>query len=148
MKYQMKNSILSLVVLLGLISSSCGNRTGNSTDASVSAQSDTGKAVIVFRDYTHDFGRIAEGEKVGYTFIFENNGSSALVVSSVTASCGCTAPKYDAKPIAPGSAGKVEVVFDASGMNGRQTKTVTVKSNASVPVVLLRITAEVSPTIN
>jgi len=38
------------------------------------------------------------------------------------------------------------VVFDTSGRNGMQTKTITVKSNASKPVVLIKITAEVITT--
>ena len=41
------------------------------------------------------------------------------------------------------ASGNLEVVFDTSGRNGMQTKTITVKSNASIPVVLLKITAEV-----
>ena len=36
-----------------------------------------------------------------------------------------------------------KVIFDTSGRNGRQTKTIKLKSNASTPVVLLRIVAEV-----
>ena len=98
---------------------------------------------ISFREYEHDFGKVAEGEKLSYIFIFDNKGKSDLVVSSASTTCGCTVPKYDAKPISPGANGKIEVVFDTSGRSGKQTKTITVKSNASKPVVLLKITAEV-----
>jgi hypothetical protein len=55
-------------------------------------------------------------------------------------------PKYEAKPISPGANGNLEVVFDTSGRSGMQTKTITVKSNATTPVVLLKITAEVVTT--
>ena len=91
---------------------------------------------------------MAEGEKIAYVFTFENKGSADLVITSATTSCGCTVPKYDTKPITPGGAGNLEVVFDTSGRNGMQTKTITVKSNAATPVVLLKITAEVVTTIN
>ena len=91
----------------------------------------------------HDFGKVAEGEKVSYTFTFDNKGTGNLVIASATTTCGCTVPKYDTKPIPPGANGSLEVVFDTSGRNGMQTKTITVKSNASTPVVLLKITAEV-----
>jgi hypothetical protein len=37
----------------------------------------------------------------------------------------------------------VEVVFNTAGRNGIQTKTVTVRSNAGTPVVILKVTAEV-----
>ncbi len=109
------------------------------------AAGDTGIAVIVFREYEHGFGQVTEGEKVGYVFKFENKGTAGLVIKSATTSCGCTVPEYDSKPIPPGSEGNLEVVFDTSGRNGMQTKTITVKSNAKTPVVLLRITAEVVP---
>ena len=98
---------------------------------------------IVFGEYEHDFGKVTEGEKVGWVFKFENQGTSNLVITSATTSCGCTVPEYDTKPIAPGGKGNLEVVFDTSGRNGKQTKTITVKSNARTPVVLLKITAEV-----
>ena len=44
------------------------------------------------------------------------------------------------------ASGNLEVVFDTSGRSGMQTKTITVKSNAQTPVVLLKITAEVVTT--
>jgi len=137
-----------LAVILILLISSCGNRKNSISDRNNALASDTGTAVIVFREYSHDFGRVVEGEKVAHIFTFENTGSSNLVLNRVTTSCGCTAPNYDTKPIAPGKAGNVEVVYNAEGMDGMQTKTITVKSNASVPVVLLRITAEVYQATN
>ena len=104
---------------------------------------------MIFREYEHDFGKVAEGEKVALTFLhLKIKEQSDLVISSVTTTCGCTVPKYDTKPIPPGENGNLEVVFDTSGRNGMQTKTITVKSNASIPVVLLKITAEVVNKLN
>ncbi len=51
------------------------------------------------------------------------------------------------KPVSSGESGNLEVIFDTSGRNGMQTKTITVKSNAKTPVVLLKITAEVIATV-
>ncbi len=104
--------------------------------------------VLVFKEYEHNFGKVAEGEKVVYVFTFRNRGTEDLVIISAITTCGCTVPKYDTKPIPPDKSGNLEVIFDTSGRNGMQTKTITVKSNASIPVVLLKITAEVVPTIN
>ena len=101
----------------------------------------SGISEIVFSEYQHDFGKVAEGENISYVFTFENKGTSDLVIISATTSCGCTVPKYDTKPIPPGGDGNLEVVFDTSGRNGFQTKTISVKSNALIPVVLLKITA-------
>lgn len=110
--------------------------------------SDTGKAVLSFMQYEHDFGIVSEGEKVGYIFTFQNTGTADLVIISAGASCGCTVPKYDKNPVSPGKTGHVEVTFDTSGRNGMQSKTITVKSNAAIPVVLLQIKADVVTTSN
>ncbi len=139
----MKKFIISALLVIGFLVSSCGNRNAGTSGINGKLETDTGRVEISFREYEHDFGIVTEGEKVSYVFSFENKGSTNLVVTSVSTSCGCTAPKYDTKPIPPGGSGNVEVVYNASGMSGKQTKTVSVKSNASVPVVLLRITAEV-----
>jgi hypothetical protein len=147
-RIKMKKSLIPIVVILVFILSFCGNRNTGTPDISGAKSSASGTAIITFNEYNHEFGKVTEGEKVACIFTFTNSGSNSLVVSSVTTSCGCTAPKYDTKPIEPGEKGNVEVVFNASGMNGKQTKTVTVKSNASVPVVLLRISAEVVSTVN
>ena len=135
--------ILLSLGIISLILCQCGNA-GNK-NSSGNAAIDTGSVKIVFREYEHDFGKVSEGEKVGYVFTFENQGTANLIISSATTSCGCTVPEYDSRPIPPGGTGNLEVVFDTSGRNGMQTKTITVKSNAEPPVVLLRITAEVVP---
>jgi uncharacterized protein YceK len=139
----MRKIIILFLVVISIMLSYCGNITKKETAHSGLQQTDTGSVKISFTEYEHNFGKVAEGEKVGYTFIFENVGTGKLVITSATTSCGCTVPKYDAKPIAPGGKGKLEVVFDTSGRNGMQTKTITVKSNAATPVVLLKIVAEV-----
>jgi len=132
--------VLSLVIITFFLSQ-CGNAVKK--DVSGLSGNDTGLVKIIFREYEHDFGKVTEGEKVACEFKFENQGTSNLVITSATTSCGCTVPEYDSKPIAPGKTGNLEVVFNTSGRNGKQTKTITVKSNAKTPVVLLKITAEV-----
>ena len=124
-----------------MLFSGCG--TGSKKNESGHTSGDTGIVKIVFREYEHNFGKVSEGEKVSYLFKFENQGSADLIIASATTSCGCTVPEYDTKPISPGGTGNLEVIFDTSGRNGMQTKTITVKSNAKTPVVLLKITAEV-----
>jgi hypothetical protein len=145
--YKSKTIIVALVLIV-ITFSECGNNNGKVTGVAGSQPAQNGTAAIVFKEYDHDFGKVAEGEKVSYIFIFENRGTANLVVNSAATSCGCTVPKYDTKPVLPGGKGDLEVVFDTSGRNGMQTKTITVKSNASTPVVLLKITAEVVSTNN
>jgi hypothetical protein len=144
----MRKIVILALTLTAIITSNCGNGTGKNSVSTGIQQTGSEAAVISFREYEHNFGKIAEGEKVAHIFTFENKGKGDLVITSATTSCGCTVPKYDSKPISPGKTGNLEVVFDASGRNGMQTKTITVKSNASTPVMLLKITAEVVPTLN
>jgi hypothetical protein len=132
--------------LVAILASSCRSETGKKSASSVSNKNSSGTSEIIFREYQHDFGKVAEGEKVSYTFTFDNKGTANLILSSATTTCGCTVPKYDTKPIPPGASGNLEVVFDTSGRNGMQTKTITVKSNARTSVVLLKIIAEIGST--
>ena len=142
----MKETIFTLFIA-ACLSISCSGPTRNNSGQNADSSSDTAKAVITFAEYEHNFGKVKEGKKVRYTFAFENNGSGNLVIQSATTTCGCTVPRYDRKPIAPGKGGKLDVEFDTSGRDGMQTKTITVQSNATVPVVILKITAEVTRTI-
>lgn len=131
--------IISVIISLALLACS-----GNTRKAkAMSLPSGNGTAEILFMEYEHHFGKVAEGEKISWQFIFENKGTVDLVLNSVTTTCGCTVPKYDTRPIPPGGKGSLEVIFDTSDRHGMQTKTISVKSNAKVPVVLLKITAEV-----
>jgi hypothetical protein len=139
----MNRIIIFALSLLALTLSNCGKISRGDTGKSGSQISKQGTVDIVFNEYEHDFGKVTEGEKVAYIFTFKNKGTSDLVVKSATTSCGCTVPKFDKKPISPGGTGKLEVVFDTSGRNGMQTKTISVRSNAYNQVVLLKITAEV-----
>ena len=139
----MKKGIIISWILIIVVVAGCGNGKGNNSSVPRSDSGVTGKSEIVFREYQYDFGKVAEGEKIHHTFIFDNKGTSDLIITSASTTCGCTVSKYNTKPIPPGENGNLEVVFDTSGRDGMQTKTITIKSNASKPVVLVKITAEV-----
>jgi hypothetical protein len=139
---QILNILIAVFVVLLAISSCTGNNQGKNEGQNALSSTDTAK--IFFRELEHNFGKITEGEKVASIFTFENRGKGPLVLHSVTTSCGCTAPRYDTKPIAPGGSGTIEVVFNSTGYHGLQAKTVTVKSNASTPWVMLKIIAEIN----
>jgi hypothetical protein len=144
----MKKYILLFCVITTFVALSCTDRKNEKEGNSIVSISADSRAEISFREYEHDFGKVAEGEKIAYVFTFENTGTTDLVIKSASSTCGCTVPKYDTRPVSPGKGGNLEVIFDTSGRSGQQTKTITVKSNASKPVVLLKITAEVVTNIN
>jgi len=134
--------LMTGVVAAGVLTGSCGR---NSSGAQRNAATDTtGTAVLTFSSPEHNFGKVEAGEKIGCIFSYTNTGDADLVIASATASCGCTVPKYDKKPVPPGGSGTIEVIFDTSGREGMQTKTVVVQSNAENNLVILRIIADVT----
>jgi hypothetical protein len=144
----MKNYLMIYMVSLVLAATGCGGGSGSGEGNINSQISDTGKAIISFTEIVHDFGKVDEGEKVACIFSFQNTGTGSLVITSASATCGCTIPKYNRKPVPPGKTGTLEVIFDTSGRQGKQTKTITVNSNATVSQIFLRITAEVIDNTN
>jgi hypothetical protein len=147
MKESFKIVFLVFTALSALFVFSCNSNSGRGKLSSGQI-STTDTAAIVFTEYEHDFGKVVEGEKVASIFTFKNKGKGPLVILSVSTSCGCTVPKYDTKPVDPGAKGTLEVVFDSSGRTGKQSKTITVRSNASKSTVLLKISCEVITSTN
>jgi len=123
---------------------SCGSGNDKQREDASLQLSDTETSEISFTALEHDFGKVEEGEKVAFIFSFENKGPGNLVITSASTSCGCTVPKYDKRPIPPGEGGSLEVVFNTSGYNGMQIKTITVGSNSKTPVTVLKIIAYVT----
>lgn len=99
-----------------------------------------------FYETEHDFGRIIAGEKVSYSFKFKNTGKSDLLITNVSASCGCTIPEFSKKPIKPGDEGIISVTFDSKGRSGLQKKTVTVLANTLPNTLFLYIHAQIIET--
>lgn len=92
-----------------------------------------------FAESAHDFGTIKEGEVVEHTFKFKNTGDAPLIISSATASCGCTVPVWPKEPIAVGEEGEIQVRFNSKGKAGNQSKTVTITANTYPKTTRLNI---------
>ncbi|UII27265.1 DUF1573 domain-containing protein [Fulvivirga maritima] len=101
--------------------------------------------VMSFEEVKHEFGDIHQGDKVEYTFDFENTGNEPLVISNVQVTCGCTASDWPRDPIAPGQASKITIKFNSTGKMGAQNKVITIVSNAVNENNRLVITANVLP---
>jgi hypothetical protein len=141
----MKRVLIALVCLPALCwLCSCNGSGDNKNGLSTSLVSVNGKLpVMVFADTTYDFGTINQGEKVSHTFKFKNTGSTDLVISSATGSCGCTVPSYPKGTVKPGEDGQVDVTFDSSGKNGKVEKMVTLVTNCQPNTKILTITADI-----
>jgi len=116
---------------------------------SASGNGDSTKLPIFqFEQETHDFGTIAEGEKVSYSFKFKNVGKADLLISSATGSCGCTIPSYPKKPIRSGESSTIDVTFNSEGKKGFTNKTVTLMANTQPATKVLTIKAMVKTSEN
>ena len=103
-------------------------------------------ATIAFEDKAHDFGNIKEQAGLAsYEFKFKNTGNQPLIINKVTASCGCTTPKWTKEPISPGGDGYIQVAYNPKNRPNKFNKSVTVYSNANPKVVSLRISGNVIP---
>lgn len=99
--------------------------------------------VMSFDSEMHDFGRLSAGETISYSFHFKNTGNADLVISSASATCGCTVADYPRGRVAPGADGYVTVTFKSAGKAGQQYQEVTLVSNAQPATQKLKITAQV-----
>ena len=79
---------------------------------------------------------IKEGDVIDITYRFKNTGTKPLVISDVTASCGCTVPEKPNEPILPGKEGFIKAKFDSHGKPGPNTKTLTVLANTNGDKIL------------
>lgn len=145
----MKKIFLSVMCLSILSACTNQNSTGskNSTatqEIATVASVDTANApTFKFEKEVYDFGEIKEGEKVTYDFKFKNIGNSPLIISSATATCGCTIPEYPKEPVAPGAEGLIRVVFNSAGKSGMQNKIVSITANTIPSLTELNILGNV-----
>lgn len=107
---------------------------------------DNDYAEITFKEISYNFGTIKESKgPVTHKFEFTNTGNKPLIITNVTASCGCTRPEYPTKPIKPGKKGTIKVTFSPIGRAGAFKKTVKVKTNGLEPRSVLQIEGTIIP---
>ena len=104
------------------------------------------QAEIQFEKTTINLGTFSESNPVRKTtFTFVNAGNQPLVINQVVASCGCTVPRYDKRPIAPGQKGTISVTYNGKGkFPGHFKKSITVRSNGKVEMTRLYIEGDMT----
>lgn len=165
----MKINLLSAVILAIVLMASCSSKGDNQAEkikaledkiaalegantavSPVNAQTTTEAdpstlGSFEFSEMEYDFGTINEGQVIEHLFNFTNNGQAPLVISNITASCGCTSPDWTKTPIQPGQQGFVKVVFNSAAKSGAQAPTVTIQANTNPTVTRLRMKGSVTP---
>ena len=96
------------------------------TNVSTIAQADE---LLTLKETEFDFGKIPQGKPVTHVFEVTNKSKVPLIISNVTASCGCTTPEWEKdKAIAPGEKTNITVGYNAAA-EGPFTKFITVNYN-------------------
>ena len=109
----------------------------------ISAQNN---AQISADELIYNFGTIGESDGLAsHIFKIKNTGNGPLVITRITASCGCTQPEWTKEPIAPGKTGEVKVTYNPKGRPGPFYKTIAIYSNGKKGSFSLGIKGNVTP---
>jgi hypothetical protein len=100
---------------------------------------------VVWKSETIDVGTIPQNTPKPIVFEFKNTGKTAVIITNVQGSCGCTATDYTKTPIDPGKSGKVIATYNAANA-GIFSKTVSVTTNAETATKTLTIKGTVVAT--
>ena len=145
----MKRLFYFLIIMLqiGVLSCSNSGKSKQNINLSEVSEKDSTMALttLKFNAMEVDLGQVNEGEKVALSYEVLNTGREELIILDVKASCGCTKPKFDNKPIRPGKKGVIDVEFNTNGRTGIQHKNVVVTTNTEPPNTTLSFTCEVLP---
>jgi hypothetical protein len=137
----MKKIILLAMLVIAGVTASNAQTTKKATTKVAKVEG----AGMAFETETIDYGTIAHNSDGKREFVFVNNGTKPLIITSTQGSCGCTVPTSPKEPIAPGAKGIIGVKY-ATDRVGAFTKTVTVQSNAEgQPTKILTIKGTVLP---
>jgi hypothetical protein len=94
------------------------------------SQTNVKQADLSFKETTHQFVDVIEGNLAIFNFGFKNTGNAKLLLKNVKASCGCTSPSWPHDSINPGDSGHIKVAFNSNGYAGRTfSKSVTITTN-------------------
>lgn len=90
---------------------------------------------------TLDFGDVQRrGGDLVREVGFVNDGSSPLVILSITTSCSCLKADYSRKPVAAGERGVIKIIYEARKMElGVFHRVIQVRSNSADGVNLITV---------
>ena len=98
---------------------------------------------VKFIEKDHDFGVIGLKDSISYKYGIVNLGPENYIITNIKASCGCTSPKWDLKPIPPGDTTYVEVGFKPTTL-GIQEKSIVINSNVDSVFSVLHLRGNVT----
>lgn len=127
------------ILLSAVILASCGeNDASTETNAAAgtaptTVATETSQTTLEWVDSSYqDLGKVKEGQTVEVAYRFKNSGDHPLIVTNVSAGCGCTVVDKPQEPIAPGSESVIKAQFNSAGQSaGEHRKEVYVTANTA-----------------
>lgn len=111
-------------------------------EAKMLAKEKASSTTLSFDKMKHDFGNVKSEVENTTEFVVTNTGKNPLIISDVSASCGCTMPQKPEVPISPGESDVIKVAFKSKpGQENEVKKTVTVTANTDEKIHILEIRA-------
>jgi hypothetical protein len=130
---------LILIFLLG----SCGSQPKNPVKT-ISGQNDPKKhPAFEMNEKIHNFGTLIAGEIAVYSFEYRNVGTGSIKIDHVETGCGCLTVEPAEKLIKPGDSGTIKVIFNTSGLYGKQVQSCRIFSSEEGITLDIAVAAEV-----
>lgn len=151
LKLSSMKKLMSLIVVVSFIAA-CNNN-DKRADASGMTQEQKDKVLKDSSNYTtmqwldstfSDLGKVKEGQIVEVAFRFKNTGTKNLVITDVSAGCGCTIPEKPTEPYTPGQEGVIKAKFNSENREGMNTKEIYVTANTKPNPQMLTFRVEVT----
>ncbi len=96
----------------------------------------------------HDFGTVARGAQLVYSFPITNIYSVPLEITGIRATCGCVSATPSSRVLKPQEKGQLNILMDARRFSGPKVVTVYVTVGPEyVSTAALRITANARPDV-
>lgn len=127
----MKLILFSLALILGLQANAQETNKKSAPKKEVTQQ----KKGLMFSVMEINRENIPFGSEEVFAFEFKNGSKTPAIIQGVQTSCGCTTAEKPEAPIKPGKKSQIAVKYDTKRV-GAFTKTITVTSNVSDPIIL------------
>lgn len=135
-------NIIKKVIIINLLFVCALVTAQSSTNNLLALNTPSKLGVFEFKSEIVDYGTIEQNSEGKRVFIFKNTGNSPIIISKVKGSCGCTVPTKPDQPILPGETAEIGVKY-ATNRIGKFNKSITITSNASEKIKVIRIKGEV-----
>lgn len=134
--------LLALLFTIGSVTLSLAQQTEANGSLAPDVQSTKTEkkksGAVIWDKLEYDFGTIKQDVPAKAVFKLKNKTKLPLLLTTVQASCGCTATGYSKEPIKPGKSTEISATYNAH-VKGPFTKTIAVMTNLSTEQVILRI---------